>query len=200
MARLADGRQQAGDAALRRALEMARRHDEPVMVARARLAMALDQARHGAIPDTPIDIDPAWPLDVQLSAGRLALYRHDTGAARLAYARVRHRAGADRQGIVLQAEAHLGLAMTARAEHDNAAATTELRQALMLCRRAGAPRVAADALVMRGGQEDLERALAIYRQLQDRSGEQRALTALVAASAGEARARWQQQLHALDAH
>ena len=67
-------------------------------------------------------------------------------------------------------------------------------------RRAGAPRVAADALVMGGGQEDLERALAIYRQLQDRDGEQRALAALVAASSGEARAGWQRQLHALDAH
>ncbi len=200
MARLADGRREAGDAALRRALAMARHHGEPVMVARAQLAMALDRARHGRVPDTPIAVESAWPLDVQLSAGRLALYRHDPGAARLAYARVLHRAGADRQGLVLQAEAHLGLAMTARAEHDNAAAATELRQALILCRRAGAPRVAADALVMGGGQEDLERALAIYRQLQDRSGEQRALAALVAASAGATRARWQQQLHTLDAH
>ena len=206
MARLGDGRRQAGDAALRRVLELARHHDEPVMAARARLALALDRARHGGIPGAAIDVEPAWPADVQLSAGRLALYCHDIGAARLAYARVLHRAGADRQGVVLQAEAHLGLAMAARAEHDDAAAATELQQALMLCRRAGAPRVAADALVMRaslgmgGGQEDLERALAIYRQLQDRDGEQRALAALLAASSVEARAGWQRQLHALDAH
>jgi tetratricopeptide (TPR) repeat protein len=205
MAFLADGRRQAGDAALQRVLALARRHHAPIMEARARLAMALDRARHGGTPDAAIAVDPAWPADLQLSAGRLALYRQAIDAARLAYGRVLHQAGADRPGLMLQAEAHLGLAMTARAAQDHAAAATELQQALMLCRKAGAPRVAADALVMRasgmgGGQDDLERALAIYRQLQDRDGERRALTALMAASPAAARARWQQQLHALGAH
>lgn len=186
MARLGSGRRQAGVAELQRALALADRHHAPVMAARARLAMDLSRARHGTVSDAPVDVDPAWPLDLQLSAGRLALYRQDIGAARQAYARVLHRAGTDRQGLVLQAEAHLGLAMVARAEHDEAKAATALQQTLMLCRRAGAPRVAADALVMRaslgagGGQEDLERAVAIYRQLQDRDGEQRAQAALAA--------------------
>lgn len=204
MARLADGQRQAGNDQLQRALDMARRHHAPVMAARARLALALEKARHGTGAAASIAVEPGWPLDLQLSAGRLALYRHDIAAARLAYTRVLHRAGAGRQGVMLQAEAHLGLAMAARAEHDDGVAASELAQALMLCRRVGAPRVAADALVMRAsmgagdGQDDLERALAIYRQLRDHDGERRALAALVAASSGGARGRWQAQLHALE--
>lgn len=205
MARLAAGRHAEGDAAMQRVLELAQRHGFPVMAARARLAMALDRARRGDLPVAAINVDPGWPADVQLSAGRLALYGHDRAAARRAYARALRRAGNARQGLMLQAEAHLGLAMAARAEHDHASVVSELGHALALCRQVGAPRVAADALVMRASiaeaaadrQDDLERALAIYRNLRDRGGQRRALAALMASATGDARARWQAALHTL---
>ena len=208
MARLAAGKREVGRQELEQALGLAQRNRLDVMAARSRLALALDQARAGMLTDVPaIDVRADWPADVQLSAGRLALYRHDIGGARQAYGRALHKAGSDRAGIVLQARAHLGLAMAARAAKDESTSRAELQQTLKLCRQAGAPRVAADALMMLASgegaaddrQDAMERALAIYRDLQDRAAQRRALTALVALTTGDARMQWQKRLDALGA-
>jgi tetratricopeptide (TPR) repeat protein len=210
MVRLSAGQREAGQQELQRTLVLAQRHGLDVMAVRARLALALDQAMAGTVPAAPAiaDIRASWPADVQLSAGRLALYRHDLDGARQAYTRALHQAGTGRDGIILQAKAHMGLAMSARATKDEAASRSELQQTLQLCRKAGAPRVAADALMMLASgegamadrQDALERALAIYRDLQDKSAQHRALAALVAMTTGDERSRWQKQLDALDAN
>jgi tetratricopeptide (TPR) repeat protein len=206
MARLAAGKREPGRRELEMAQGLAQRYGFDVMVARARLALALDRARAGKVDDLPdVDVQASWPADVQLSAGRLALYRRDISGAQQAYARALHQASTDRSGIVLQAKAHLGLAMAARAAGDAAAVRSELQQTLKLCRQAGAPRVAADALTMlaaTGGPTDgrldaLERALAIYRYLQDAAAQRRALSALIALTTGDVRTHWQQQLDGL---
>jgi hypothetical protein len=206
MASLAAGKRDAGRRELAQAMDLAQRNGLDVMAVRARLALALARAGEGAVAGLPaVEVRTSWPADVQLSAGRLALYRKDVSGARQAYARALHQAGTDRAGVVLQARAHLGLAMAARAAGDAGGERLELQQALALCRKAGAPRVAADALMMQasaGGAADsrldaLERALAIYRNLQDQAAQRRALSALVALTTGDARSRWQQQLDAL---
>jgi tetratricopeptide (TPR) repeat protein len=207
---LAAGQHEQGRQELQRTLILAQRHGLDVMAARALLALALDQARAGTVPTEPAiaGIRASWPADVQLSAGRLALYRHDLDGARQAYTRALHQAGSDRGGIILQARAHLGLAMAAQAAKDEATSRSELQQTLQLCRKAGAPRVAADALMMLASGEGavadrhdaLERALAIYQNLQDKGAQHRALTALVALTTGDERARWQKQLDALGAN
>ena len=181
------------------------------MAARARLALALDQARSGGtVPAVPAisDIQADWPADVQLSAGRLALYRHDLDGARRAYGRALHQAGHDRGGIVLQAKAHLGLAMTAQAAGNAAESRGELQLTLKLCRRAGAPRVAADAMMLLASAngkladrlDTAVRALTIYRDLQDKGSQHRALTLLVSLTTGDARAHWQKELDTLKAN
>lgn len=208
MVRLAAGKRVPGRQQLQRTLYLAQRNRLAIMAARARLALALDQARSGgSVPTVPAitNIQATWPADVQLSAGRLALYRHNLDGARRAYDRALQQAGNDRSGIILQAKAHLGLAMAARAARNEAKIRSELRQALKQCRQAGAPRVSADALMMLASEKGeladrrdaLERALAIYRYLQDKAAQYRALTALVALTTGDERALWQKQRDAL---
>lgn|GEM_PF-1844818 len=208
MVRLAAGQRERGQRQLRRTLYLAQHNGFAVMAARARLALALDQARSGGAVPAISDIQADWPADVQLSAGRLALYRHDLDGARRAYGRALHQAGHDRGGVVLQAKAHLGLAMTAQAAGNTAECRGELQLTLKLCRKAGAPRVAADALMLLASVDGkmadrldaAERALTIYRDLQDKGSQRRALTLLVSLTTGDGRAHWQKALDSLKAN
>lgn len=168
--------------AYRRAERLAERYRMPEMQMRARLALALWQAKHGQAPAV-IDLSGRWPADISLMGGRLAQLRHDAEAARAAYEQAAREAGKDASGLKLKAEAYMGLALLARDAGDVAAVRTESERALDLCRQTGAPRLTAHLLLLRASMQgvaasrsdEVDRAYAIYQALSDREGERQSL-------------------------
>ncbi|ATX82821.1 Tetratricopeptide repeat-containing protein [Mariprofundus ferrinatatus] len=178
-----------------RAIELsANDHDEPMRL-RALLALRLMQQRSGRIPETfAIQQLPqslfshlSWPADLHLQAGRIAQRLGDPARARSAYVLVTQLKSSNASSLQLKAGAHMGLALLARDAEDNPTAWQESEQALLLCRKVGAPRLTAHALLLQGElshdvsekHNRLERALDIYSALNDPNGEKRAIEQLL---------------------
>ncbi|ATX78736.1 Tetratricopeptide repeat-containing protein [Mariprofundus aestuarium] len=183
-------------AAYEQAIKLAQRNHDEVMHLRALLAMRLVQQRTGRLPENfsllqlqqTLFSKRVWPSDLHLQAGRLAQRLGDSALAKSAYELVISLKESDRNSLMLKAEAHMGLALLSRDAGVTETAWSEAEQTLLYCRKIGAPRLTAHALLLQGelppgnraGQQDkLERALDIYKALNDLHGEKKALTHLL---------------------
>jgi len=156
----------------------------PVTVIRARLARSL---LPGQLNSWQPDVFAMkYPEDVHLAAARLAQMQKRQEVAKQEYLLVLKKAGKSRLGMLYLAQAHLGLAILARENHDMANTKREVEEALGLLRRVGAPRLIAYALLFYGKLEipvndrrgSLQRALVIYQTLGDVRGQRACLTVL----------------------
>jgi len=210
--RAARGNRQEAEEAFMQAMTIAERHGHRVSHMRARLGLAMSRSRAGEGAWTPSALEGKWPADVHLAAARLAQYQGRNDVAGEEYRRAAARSDRKtRAGLTYRAQAHMGLAMLAHAAGNDEAARKETEQVLQLCRQAGAPRLAAHALLLfseLGGdaaarRDSLERAWSIYRALKDDRGQRESLEALIAlardAGEHEQAARWQRQLGRLPA-
>ena len=178
------------------AVEFAQRNHDEVMHLRALLAMRLVQQRTERLPENftlqqlpqTLFSKRVWPSDLHLQAGRLAQRLGDSALAKSAYELVISQKESDRNILRLKAEAHMGLALLARDAGATQAAWSEAEQTLFYCRKIGAPRLTAHALLLQGElpqgnrseqQDKLERALDIYNALNDLHGEKKTLILLL---------------------
>lgn len=212
IARSAMGDRQKAEEAFLQSMTVAERHEHELTHMRAKLGLAMSRARAGQQAWTPPPLEKKWSVDVHLSAARLAQYQARMDVAREEYERAANQSDKKtRIGLTYRAEAHMGLAMLAHASADDEAARKETEHVLRLCRKVGAPRLAAHTLLLRSRldigvserQDSLERSLSIYRALKDRKGQRVSLEALVslAEDAGEddQAAYWRQRLDKLPA-
>lgn len=206
----ARGSRQKAEEAFMHAMAIAERHGHRVTYMRARFGLAMSRSRAGEEAWMPSALAGKWPADVHLAAARMAQYQGRTDVAGEEYRRAAERSNRKtRAGLTYRAQAHMGLAMLAHAAGDDGSARRETEQVLQLCRQVGAPRLAAHALLLfaeldgdiAARRDSLERALSIYRALQDEKGQRESLEALIAlardAGEDEQAARWQQQLGSL---
>ncbi|OIO67597.1 MAG: hypothetical protein AUJ57_10915 [Zetaproteobacteria bacterium CG1_02_53_45] len=178
------------------ATELAELRHDTLMQMRARLALALLQQREARLPDTfklhqlPANLfqTGSWPADIHLQAARLAQLLQQKSLAQQAYLAVTANKGSDRNLLKMKAEAHMGFALLARSDNSETLAWSEAELTLELCRKIGAPRLTAHALLLQGQlavgtdserKQRLERALDIYTALKDGSGQKQALTELI---------------------
>jgi len=163
---------------------VAKRANDPVTTIRARLARAL---LPGQINDWQPDVLAVkYPADVHLAAARLAQKQMRQDVAKQEYHLVLKKSGNSRLGLLYQAQAHLGMAMLARKEQDMGSAKQEVEESLGLLRQVGSPRLIAHALLFYGKlgvatndrRGSLQRALVIYRTLEDVRGQRACLTVL----------------------
>jgi len=183
-------------AAYGQAAELAQRNHDEVMHLRALLAMRLVQQRTEQLPakfslqqlPQTLFSKRIWPSDLHLQAGRLAQRLGHPVLAKSAYGLVISLKEHDRNSLKLKAEAHMGLALLARDAGTTQTAWSEAEQALLYCRKIGAPRLTAHALLLQGElphgnrteqQDKLERALDIYNALNDPHGEKKVLIHLL---------------------
>jgi len=199
-----------GEDALTRAVSVAQRHGLNVVLMRSRLAMALSRQKRGISAWQPGSISGSMPLDLHLSAARLAQLQRNVDVARDEYRFVLDKRGDDRATLLYKIDAHMGLALLAEEQGDLAAAKQELSNVLRKSRGIGSPRMAAHALLLNArlsGNEtsmldDLQDALAIYHALKDVRGQKDVLDQLVllAEKQGdeEAVASWRARLRSLE--
>lgn len=169
--------------AWRKSADVARREGVFSMQWRARLALILS----GEEEWQPEPIDPSLPADVHLMAAQAAYLKGIKQVAEREYKQVIVRAGGDRRGLRLRGRAHFGLALLHKESDNLEEARRHLAAAMGLFRRIGDPRRQAHALVLAAeletdpqtAKDELERARAIFRLLEDRKGEAVALAGLV---------------------
>ncbi|GAV19608.1 hypothetical protein MMIC_P0556 [Mariprofundus micogutta] len=179
-----------------RVIELTDRHHDSNMHMRARLALALMQQREAKLPDSfnlqqfPASLFTAgqWPADIRLQAARLAQLMQQTSLAKQGYLTVTSETENKQNLLKMKAEAHMGLALLARSESKYGNSLAESEQTLVYCRKIGAPRLTAHALLLQGQltiiekaarQDRLERALSIYTALNSHAGQKQVLTALI---------------------
>jgi len=182
-----------------RVIELSELRHDTNMHMRAQLALALLQQQEARLPDSfklqqlPGSLFQAgnWPADIHLQAARLAQLQQQNPLAQQAYQAVTVRKGSDRNLLKMKAEAHMGLALLARADNSDEEAWSEAEQVLEQCRKIGAPRLTAHALLLQGQlpvadnserRQRLQRALDIYAALADGAGQRQALAALIKVS------------------
>jgi len=202
VARAAMGLRLKAEDAYNRAIRLAERHQHDVMQMRARLALILLSLRSNmAAPDFDPDellSRKHWPDDIYLQAARIMQLQKQPEQAKNAYDTVLNLKGTGRAVLKMKAEAHMGLALLAKAAGEISAARSHADKTLVLCHRIGAARLTAHALLLKGqlsGQPDitgtrrdeLERALDIYSVLKDVRGQKQSLLHLdtLAKAAGD---------------
>jgi len=161
--------------ALRQGLRISRLHHLKKSAQRAQIQWVILHDGKGALPSLEKD-DPA---DIALSLGYVLAKQADFIGARQAYHQVLDSAGDEKNGLLLQARAMLGLAslptQVKGKKHE-----VWVEQALKLLRKVGAPRKTAQALLMvaidrhytiRQRRDAAERAIKVYQLLQDKHGE-----------------------------
>lgn len=197
-------------------MQLAQRHRDEVMQLRARLALSLMQQRLGRLPENfslqqlpeSLFTRQQWPADLHLQAARLAQRLGNQDAAAGAYQLLIKRNKTKASEYRITAEAHMGLALLARDSGEQQRAVNEAEQALSYCRRIGAPRLTAHALLLQGELEQekiekwdkLERALNIYIALNDHNGQKKTLSRLLtmAEASGDAKGTEQLRLRLSD--
>jgi tetratricopeptide (TPR) repeat protein len=128
-----------------------------------------------------------YPVDVHLAAARLAQKQNRRHVAKQEYELVLKKSSKFRPGLLYRGQAHLGLAMLARAEQDKQRAIQQVKASIVLLREVGSPRLLAHALLFYGQldadiddrRNALQRALVIYQQMEDGRGERDCLMTLV---------------------
>lgn len=216
VARAAMGQRQKAENAYSRAIRLAERHKHDVMQMRARLALTLLSLRSNTLTsDFALDelfSRKNWPADIYLQAARIAQLQKQLEQAKNAYGAVLNFKGKGKTALKMKAEAHMGLALLAQSAGEIAEAHRHADKTLALCRRIGAARLTAHALLLKGQlpgepgandtrRDQLERALDIYSVLKDIRGQKHSLEHLnsLAKAAGdqEAMRRIQLRLKAL---
>lgn len=203
--------------AYNKAIGLARQHKYDMMEMRARLALTLLRIRSNA-PVSDFSLGElfsreTWPADIYLQAARIAQLQKQPEQAKDAYNAVLSIKGESKAAQKMQAEAHMGLALLAKDAGEIVEANDQADKTLTLCRRIGAARLTAHALLLKGqlpgdpGTDDsrrdqLMRALDIYSVLKDIRGQKQSLMYLgnLAQKAGDKQAmkRIQLRLKALN--
>ncbi|MDT8376635.1 MAG: hypothetical protein RQ867_07860 [Mariprofundaceae bacterium] len=179
MLHVASGELMRGEAALKRAQSVAIQHGLTVSQLRSRIALALLYQKRGDEAWQPEALPSTMPVDLHLSAARLAQLQGRYGVARQEYDFVLSKAGDARPGLLYKADAHMGLALMAEQQQDHETASREAESVLQISRKIGAPRQAAHALFLKATltqnvaekRDSLQDALAIYRALKDLHGQ-----------------------------
>jgi len=192
----------------------AKQADDAAGAVRARLSRLLLSIRTGEKTEhdkmwQPDVLAAKYPLDVHLAAARLAQKQQRWHVAKQEYELVLKKGGKSRSGLLYRGQAHLGLAMLARQGRDPEAAKRHVQAALTRLRQAGSPRLIAHALLFYGKLDIaasqrrglLQRALVIYRRLEDTRGQHDCLTSLASienhAGNKQAARAYQQRLKSL---
>jgi len=179
MLHVSSGALKRGESALESGMAIANQHGLTVSQMRSRVALALLHQNRGDSAWQPEALSSSMPIDVHLSAARLAQLQGRYGIAHQEYGFVL-RAGSDkRSGMLYRAEAHMGLALIAEEQQDHQEAKKEAATVLKMSREIGAPRLAAHALFLTAmltqeasaKSDSLKDALAIYRALKDLQGQ-----------------------------
>jgi len=184
----------AAERAYLRVIELSGRYKNSIMQMRAHLALALMHQREGKLTDTmqqfPASLfeNGTWPADIHLQAARLAQLLQAPALAEQGYRIVTITKGNSVALQKMKGEAHMGLAMMAKADKQYDQAWSEAEQSLQYCRSIGAPRLTAHALLLQGSlpvstrskrYDKLERALNIYTALADKYGQKQSLILLL---------------------
>jgi tetratricopeptide (TPR) repeat protein len=202
VARAAMGLQLKAKDAYNRALQLAERHKHDVMQMRARLALILLSLRSNMLAsDFMLDellSRKHWPADIYLQAARIMQLQKQPEQAKNAYDTVLNLKGEGRAVLKMKAEAHMGLALLAKAAGKIGEAQSHADKTLVLCHRIGAARLTAHALLLKGQlpgepgindtrRDELERALDIYSVLKDVRGQKQSMIHLngLAKAAGD---------------
>jgi len=170
---------------------VAKRANDQTGFARARLAWVLltiqtgKKSSHGKMWQPDVFADK-YPVDIHLAAARLAQKQNRLHVAKQEYELVLKKSSKFRPGLLYRGQAHLGLAMLARAEQDKQRAIQQVKASIVLLREVGSPRLLAHALLFYGkldtGIDDrrnaLQRALVIYQRLEDVRGQRDCLAEL----------------------
>lgn len=183
MARKSGGKVKAAAEGFQGALKAAREGGDDLMALRARLALALLQRQARWYPDA---IKASLPPDIHLSAARLAERQQRLAAAQSEYRQALKRSGKTRQGMIYKGQAHLGLGMLAQQRGDGEMARLHMRQALVIFRKVGVPRLIAYTLLQLSKSDlsrevretEIRHALTIYRAMSDDAGQKSCIEAL----------------------
>jgi len=189
--RAALGQRQEAETAFQRAMELAEQQADPLLGMRARLAIVLMKRRAGeqaADADVGHILGSNWPTDIYLQAARIAQLQQQPELAKRAYDEALQGKGETRSALKMRAEAHMGLALLARAAGETEEAHRQTDRALSICHEIGTARLTAHALLLKGQlpppatgdnrQSQLERALDIYSALGDKEGQRQSLLQL----------------------
>ena len=187
MLEVSEGELAKGAVTLKQAEGVARQHGLIVSQTRSQIALALLNQRRGVAAWQPELLSSTMPVDLHLSAARLAQLQGRDGVAYQEYDVVLKKAGNERSGLLYKIEAHMGLALMAEQKKDLKTARAETETVLSMSRKVGSPRVAAHALLLQASltqdvaerRDDLQDALAIYRALKDLRGQSEALHQLI---------------------
>jgi len=179
MLHVSAGELEKGAVTLKQAESIALQHGLTVSQARSQIALALLNQRRGVAAWQPELLSATMPVDLHLSAARLAQLQGRDGVAYQEYGFVLKKAGNERSGLFYKIEAHMGLALMAEQKQDHKTAKKEAALVLKMSREIGAPRVAAHALLLQASltqdvaekRDDLQDALAIYKALKDLQGQ-----------------------------
>lgn len=189
-ARAAMGLQLQAEDAYNRTIRLAERRKHDVMQMRARLALILLRLRSNMpAPDFMLNALHSrkhWPADVYLQAARIMQLQKQPEQAKNAYGVVLNIKGESGTILKMKAEAHMGLALLAKAAGNIVEAHSQAEKTLELCHRIGAARLTAHALLLKGQlpgepgindrrRDELERALDIYSVLKDVRGQEQSL-------------------------
>ena len=203
--------------AYNRAIRLARQHKYDVMEMRARLALTLLRLHSNTLASdfalNELLSRKKWPADIYLQAARIAQLQKQPEQAKNAYSTVLSLKGRGKTALKMKAEAHMGLALLAKSAGEIVEANDQADKTLALCRRTGAARLTAHALLLKGQlpgepgthntrRDQLTRALDIYSVLKDIRGQKQSLMHLgsLAKAAGDKQAmkRIQLRLKALN--
>ncbi len=179
MLHVSSGALKRGESALEMSMAVANQHGHSVSLMRSRVALALLHQKRGESAWQPESLPSSMPIDLHLSAARLAQLQGRYGVARQEYRFVLNSGSDDRSGMLYRAEAHMGLALIAEEQQDHQTAKKEAASVLKMSREIGAPRLAAHALYLTAmltqeisaKSDSLKDALAIYRALMDLQGQ-----------------------------
>jgi len=161
--------------ALRQGLRISRLHNLKKSAQRAQIQWVILHDGKGVLPT----LDKDDPADIALSLGYVLAKQADFIGARRAYHQVLDNAGDEKNGLLLQARAMLGLA-SLPTQVKGKKQEVWVEKALKLFRQVGAPRKTAQTLMMIASshryaveqrRDAASRAETIYHILQDKHGE-----------------------------
>jgi len=149
-------------------------------VLRAQLQIQLLEIEQGqATTSALVQLPQETGLDIVLLAARVQQLQGKKEQAKDLYQRVISTASQQRSDLLYQAEAYMGLALLAAAEADIVTLERQIDAVLKITHKVGAPRLTANALLLRAKAaerdqamrlRDLEKSLSIYEILRDKRG------------------------------
>ncbi len=168
---------------LTQVLRIASQHGLKNQAVAAQLQLQLLEIKTGHKPKPMPSLPHGLSYDVYLTAARVAQLQGEYTKAKQLYDKVLSMTKDDRTGLLLQAQAHMGLALLAKKEGNQKDVEIAAKKVLVICLRVGAPSISAHASMLLAGLASLpkqeridyaQRALAIYHILHDANGERRA--------------------------